>query len=91
MKKLIFATLMKKSNEYAHTNDEKVKEKLLLLSKRGQKEKDKIKILLDLLFEDEKDKKIYQERFDKNIPKLYKLHSNKKTISYELKNVKKRR
>lgn len=87
----LYATLMKKSNEYAHTNDEKVKEKLLLLSKRGQKEKDKIKILLDLLFEDEKDKKIYQERFDKNIPKLYKLHSNKKTISYELKNVKKRR
>lgn len=76
---LLYTTLVQKSKELAHTYDKKIE----LLSNKNIREKEKIKILLDILFQNSKIKEIYQERFNENTSIFYKLSKNDTTIYFE--------
>lgn len=76
---LLYTTLVQRSKQLAHTYNEKIED----LSNKKIREKEKVKILLDILFQDNQIKAIYQERFNENTNILYKLSKNDTTIYFQ--------
>lgn len=86
----LYATLLTKSKEYANTTDTEKLKKIKKLSERTTQRK-RIDLLLDILFDNEEDKKVYKERFENNSNIIYKLTNQENVIYYNLDRKNKRR